>query len=88
MDKDNAFFIGDGYSKEGQFPFIDEINLNSLKTKRLYQSAYKDKKENLLTIVDVKKGEVIVQLQSRNEFPNYFLRNIKTKGNLLGLLTS
>ncbi len=82
MDKDNAFLIGDGYSKEGQFPFIDEINFKSLKTKRLYQSEYKDKKENLLSIKDIKKGEVIVQLQSKNEFPNYFLRNIKKKGNL------
>jgi dipeptidyl aminopeptidase/acylaminoacyl peptidase len=82
MDKDNAFLIGDGYSKEGQFPFIDEINLTSLKTKRLYQSEYKDKKEDLLSIEDIKKGEVLVQLQSKNEFPNYFFRNIKTKGKL------
>jgi dipeptidyl aminopeptidase/acylaminoacyl peptidase len=82
MDKDNAYLIGDGYSKEGQFPFIDEINLTSLKTKRLYQSEYKDKKEDLVSIVDIKKGEVLVQLQSKNEFPNYFFRTIKTKGNL------
>ncbi len=82
MDKDNAYLIGNGYSKEGQFPFIDEINLTSLKTKRLYQSEYKDKKEDLLSIEDIKKGEVLVQLQSKNEFPNYYFRNIKTKGKL------
>jgi dipeptidyl aminopeptidase/acylaminoacyl peptidase len=82
MYKDNAYLIGDGYSKEGQFPFVDEINLTSLKTKRLYQSEYKDKKEDLLSIEDIKKGEVLVQLQSKNEFPNYFFRNIKTKGKL------
>jgi dipeptidyl aminopeptidase/acylaminoacyl peptidase len=82
MDKDNAYLIGDGYSKEGQFPFIDEINLTSLKTKRLYQSEYKDKKEDLLSIKDIKKGEVLIQLQSKNEFPNYFFRNIRTKGKL------
>lgn len=82
IEKDNAYLIGDGYSKEGQFPFINEINLTSLKTKRLYQSEYKDKMENLLSIEDIKKGEVLVQIQSRNEFPNYFFRNIKTKGKL------
>jgi dipeptidyl aminopeptidase/acylaminoacyl peptidase len=82
IEKDNAYLIGDGYSKEGQFPFIDEINLTSLKTKRLYQSEYKDKKEDLLSIEDIKKGEVLVQIQSRNEFPNYFFRNIKNKGKL------
>jgi dipeptidyl aminopeptidase/acylaminoacyl peptidase len=80
IEKDNAYLIGDGYSEEGQVPFIDEINLTSLKTKRLYQSEYKDKKEDLLSIEDIKKGEVLVQIQSKNEFPNYFFRNIKVKG--------
>jgi dipeptidyl aminopeptidase/acylaminoacyl peptidase len=82
MEKDNAYLIGDGYSKEGQSPFIDEISLTTLKAKRLYQSEYKDKKEDLLSIEDIKKGEVLVQIQSRNEFPNYFFRNIKAKGKL------
>jgi len=81
-EKDNAYLIGDGYSKEGQYPFIDEINLTSLKTKRLYQSEYKDKKEDLLSIEDIKKGDVLVLIQSSNEFPNYFFRNIKTKSKL------
>ena len=80
IEKDNAYLIGDGYTKDGQFPFINEINLTSLKTKRLYKSEYKDKKEDLLSIEDIKKGEVLVQLQSKNEFPNYYFRNIKTKG--------
>jgi dipeptidyl aminopeptidase/acylaminoacyl peptidase len=82
IEKDNAYLIGDGYSKEGQFPFIDEINLTSLKTKRLYQSEYKDKKENLLSVENIKNGEVLVLIQSSNEFPNYYLRNIRTKGKL------
>lgn len=71
-----AFLLGDGFTKDGQFPFIDEIDLKSLKTKRLYQSAYKDKMEEIFDIVDVKKGEVLVRLQSKNEFPNYYIRNI------------
>ena len=82
LEKDNAYLIGDGFSEQGQFPFIDEINLVSLKTKRLYQSQYKNKKEDLLSIEDIKKGEVLVQIQSANEFPNYFFRNIKGKGKL------
>ena len=53
-----------------------------MKTKRLYQSQYKDKKEDLLSIEDIKKGEVLVLIQSSNEFPNYFFRNIKAKGKL------
>ena len=82
LEKDNAYLTGSGYSKEGQFPFIDEVNLTTLKTKRLYQSEYKDKKEDLLSIEDPKKGEVLVMIQSGNEFPNYYFRNIRNKGKL------
>jgi dipeptidyl aminopeptidase/acylaminoacyl peptidase len=81
LEKDNAYLIGDGFSKDGQFPFIDEYNLSSLKSKRLYHSAYTNKKEDLISFVDLKKGEVLVMIQSSNEFPNYYLRNIKTKEN-------
>ena len=65
--------------KEGQFPFIDEFNLKTLKTKRLYTSTFKDKKEDLLSVEDFKKGEVLVMIQSKNDYPNYYFRNIKSK---------
>ncbi|RTY93375.1 S9 family peptidase [Flavobacterium sp. GT3R68] len=78
LEKDNAYLVGDGYTKNGQFPFIDEFNLKTLKTKRLYTSTYKDKKEDLLSIEDFKKGEVLVQIQSKNDYPNYYFRNIKS----------
>ena len=78
IENDNAYLIGDGYTKNGQFPFIDEFNLKTLKTKRLYQSEFKDKKEDLYSIEDFKKGTVLVQIQSKNEFPNYYFRNIKS----------
>lgn len=79
IENNNAYLIGDGYTKEGQFPFIDEVNLGTLKTKRLYTSTFKDKKEDLLSIEDFKKGEVLVQIQSKNDYPNYYFRNIKSK---------
>ncbi|WP_293870879.1 prolyl oligopeptidase family serine peptidase [Flavobacterium sp.] len=78
IENNNAYRIGNGFTKDGQFPFIDEFNLETLKSKRLYTSTFKDKKETLLSIEDFKKGEVLVQIQSKNEFPNYFFRNIKS----------
>ena len=74
----NAYLIGDGNTKDGQFPFIDEFNLKTLKTKRLYTSNTKDKKEDLLSIEDYKKGTVLVMIQSKNDYPNYYFRNIKS----------
>ena len=79
IENNKAYLIGNGFTKDGQFPFIDEFDLNTLKTKRLYTSTFKDKKEDLISIEDFKKGEVLVQIQSKNEFPNYYFRNIKSK---------
>jgi dipeptidyl aminopeptidase/acylaminoacyl peptidase len=82
IEKGKAYLIGDGNTKDGQFPFIDELNLETLKSKRLYTSKIKDKKEDLLGIEDFKKGEVLVMIQSKNDYPNYYFRNIKSKDQL------
>lgn len=79
IENGNAFLIGDGYTKDGQFPFIDEFNLTTLKKKRLYTSTYKDKKEDLIGIEDFKKGKVLVMIQSATEYPNYYFRDIRKK---------
>ena len=82
IENDNAYLIGEGFTKNGQFPFISEFNLKTLQPKRLYTSAYKDKKEDILEIEDFKKGTVLVQIQSKNDYPNYYFRNIKQKNSL------
>ena len=82
IENGSIYLIGDGNTKDGQFPFIDEFNLETLKSKRLYTSKMKDKKEDLLGIEDFKKGEVLVMIQSKNDYPNYYFRNIKSKDKL------
>ncbi|RTY74359.1 prolyl oligopeptidase family serine peptidase [Flavobacterium sp. LS1R10] len=82
IENDNAYLIGNGFTKNGQFPFISEFNLKTLQAKRLYTSTYTDKKEDVLEIEDFKKGTVLVQIQSKNKYPNYYLRNIKQKNKL------
>lgn len=77
MDKDKLFLMGAGYTAEGQFPFIDKLDLKDLSTKRLYQSAYTDKKESLNSAIDMKNGEILVRIESPTEYPNYYIRNIK-----------
>ena len=78
LEGGSAYLLGEGYTKAGQFPFVDEFSLGSLKAKRLYQSALTDKKEDLLSIEDVKEGKVLVWIQSKTEYPNYYFRNIKS----------
>jgi dipeptidyl aminopeptidase/acylaminoacyl peptidase len=45
IENDTAYRIGDGYTKEGQFPFIDAFNLKTLKSSRIYTSTTKTKKK-------------------------------------------
>jgi dipeptidyl aminopeptidase/acylaminoacyl peptidase len=82
IENNNAYLIGQGHTENGQFPFIDEFNLNTLKTKRLYQSTLTDKKEDIFSIEDFKLGLALVQIQSKNEYPNYYFRNFKQKNKL------
>jgi len=79
IQNDNIYLVGDGFTEKGQFPFIDEFNLKTKKSNRLYQSNLTDKKEDIIDLLDIKKGEVLVSLQSKNEYPNYFVRNLKKR---------
>lgn len=82
IENNNLFRIGEGHTTKGQFPFIDELNLKTLKTERLYQSAYTDKMEEIFDIEDFKKGEALVRIQSKNEYPNYYFRKFRQKESL------
>ncbi|MEQ9405588.1 MAG: prolyl oligopeptidase family serine peptidase [Cyclobacteriaceae bacterium] len=72
----NAFMMGDGFSEKGQFPFVDKVNLSTLKKERVYESTYTDKLENLYTALDMNKGDILVRIESASEYPNYYKRNI------------
>jgi len=78
-----AYLIGDGFSKKGKFPFIDKIDLKTKKTTRLYQSNLTDKIEDITYALNIKKGEFLVKIESKNEYPNYYIRNIKKKIGLI-----
>jgi dipeptidyl aminopeptidase/acylaminoacyl peptidase len=80
MDGSKVYLIGSGYSKEGQFPFLDQLDLHTMKTKRLYQSEYTDRLENL-SEYDADKKKLLVRIESPSDFPNYYFRELK-KGKL------
>lgn len=82
VENNKGYLMGAGFTKDGQFPFIDEYDFTTQQKKRLYTSKMKDKKEDLLSIEDFKKGDVLVMIQSKNEYPNYYFRNIKSNNKL------
>ncbi len=76
---DNKYYlIGDGYSDEGVRPFIDEYNLSTKKSKRLWQADGKETLEEIYDLKDVKKGLLLTRIESKSAYPNYYFRNIKT----------
>ena len=77
VNENNLFLIGDGFRDDGQFPFIDKVDLNSLKKVRLYESSFKDKKEDLLDF-EVDNNMILTRIESASEYPNYFFRDLKT----------
>lgn len=78
--QDNKLFLmGDGYSKKGQFPFVDEYDVKTNKKKRLYESKFTNKLESLISAIDMKEGEILVEIQSQTAYPNYYVRNLKKK---------
>lgn len=76
-DAGKAFLIGDGYSPDGQHPFLDMMDLETMTTKRVYQSSYDNKLENIYDY-DTKKGELMVRIESSSSYPNYFLRHLNS----------
>lgn len=79
LDGYTAYLIGEGFTPEGQFPFVDQLNLKTKAKKTLYRSKYTDKLESISAILDIKKGELLVNIQAPTEYPNYYLRKIGSK---------
>lgn len=79
IEGDNAYLVGNGFTAKGQFPFIDKYNLKTKQKTRLYQSPYTDKKLTLNSLIDPEKGDVLVLLESKNDYPNYYVMNILRK---------
>ncbi len=78
-DGDNVYLLGDGYSDKGVHPFVDQVNIKTKKTIRLYQSNMEGKLESISTSISMKKGEILTRVESPTEYPNYFIRNIKKR---------
>lgn len=79
IDGNNLFLSGPGHSDEGPKPFIDRLNIKTKKTERLWEADGKSTYEQVVFAPDLKRGIIIISVQSPNEFPNYYIRNIIRK---------
>ena len=75
IKNNNLFRIADGFSKEGQFPYVEKLNINDLSTTTIYKSDYETKFENIIDF-DFEKNELFVRIESKQDFPNYYFRKL------------
>ena len=85
IEDNHLYRIADGFSKEGQFPYVEKLNINNLATSKIYKSNYKNKFENIIDF-DFKKNQLFVRIESKEDFPNYYFRKL-SKENKLNQIT-
>ncbi|MEM9142397.1 MAG: prolyl oligopeptidase family serine peptidase [Bacteroidota bacterium] len=74
----NAYLLGEGYTQDGQFPFVDRINLGTAKKTRLYTSKLEGEMERLIDY-NVDRDELVVRIESPNTYPNYYKKHLKKR---------
>ncbi len=70
----NILLLGDGASPNGDHPFLDRFNLDTMKSERVFESA-PDKYEVVEAVLDDQGKSFITRRESTTEPPNYFLHN-------------
>ena len=65
-------------TRRRQYPFLDKVNLESGNSTRIYKSPYKNKYENIIDY-DIKQNELLVRIESPNQYPNYYKNSLKSK---------
>lgn len=78
INSNNAYLTGDGYTENGQFPFVDQVNLDTQKTTRLYTSNILNKKETIVEY-NPEDDQLLVRIESKSEYPNYYYKSLKNK---------
>ncbi|HUP89818.1 MAG TPA: prolyl oligopeptidase family serine peptidase [Longimicrobiales bacterium] len=74
---DWIYLQGPGSSPNGDHPFLDRLNLRTLKTERLWQSDDAHY-EIFVGLLDDDASRIITRRESETEVPNYTMRNVKS----------
>jgi dipeptidyl aminopeptidase/acylaminoacyl peptidase len=71
-----VYLDGDGAAQDGARPFLDRLNLATLQTERLWQSA-PPHYENLIEVLDPAAARFVFTRESPTQRPNHFLRDTR-----------
>ena len=73
------YLTGEGYSPEGNRPFVDEFDIATFKTKRLWRAEGKSTYESIVRVTDWDKLTLITSIEGQTTNPNYFYRVVGQK---------
>jgi dipeptidyl aminopeptidase/acylaminoacyl peptidase len=79
IDGEYIYLLGDGYSEEGIRPFVDKYHIKTGKTERLWRADGEKTLERIRFALDMKKGTILSRIESSNEYPNFYIRNVKNQ---------
>jgi dipeptidyl aminopeptidase/acylaminoacyl peptidase len=72
---DYIYLIGTGASPDGDRPFIDRLDLKTLKSERLFRCAEKTY-ESVIRPLDDEAKTLLTEYESSTEVPNYYVRDV------------
>lgn len=72
----SVYLLGDGFSKSGKIPFVDKLEIKTFRKQRVWEAKDDGMLEDISAAIDLKKGKILVRRESKNDYPNYFFRNI------------
>ena len=71
---DWIYLIGNGSSPEGDRPFLDRFNLQTLQSERIFRSAA-NSYESVVGLLSDDAKQFVTRRESPTDAPNYFVRN-------------
>jgi dipeptidyl aminopeptidase/acylaminoacyl peptidase len=73
----SIFLSGTGASPEGARPFIDRLDLTTLKAERLFQTAGRTY-EQVIDVLTDDGSKILTRYETRSDPPNVYVRDVKT----------
>jgi len=70
---DDIYVAGDGASVEGDRPFVDKVNIRTLKTERIFRSSA-ESLESFVAPLNDEMTKFLTRYETQKEAPNYFTR--------------
>lgn len=78
QDKDWIYLSGRGASPEGDRPFLDRMNVKTLKKERLFHCG-EQSYETFVDFFGKSRNQIITSYQTKTAPPNYYLYDLKSK---------